>query len=215
MKLVDQWRSLEADLPADWEEARLELTVELPTSQDRAAALLGPASPGRAGQALRVTVRRGGGGVGPEGIRRLLARVDEDRIAGVLRLLAAATREPAEPPVLVETMLPEGWDRLVDTLPADWSDLLCELRLRSSIDLERSALLCAPLNPTRPAGTAALRFRVARLIGYGASPGMARRCLERCAAEDIRGEVVVLRALADTRNVSTQGPVWRVAGTSV
>jgi hypothetical protein len=34
-------------------------------------------------------------------------------------------------------------------------------------------------------------------------------------AEPITGSVRVLTALADTENVATQGPVWRVAGKAV
>jgi hypothetical protein len=44
---------------------------------------------------------------------------------------------------------------------------------------------------------------------------MTHRCLERLDAEDIRGEVRVLRALSDTHHVWTQGPVWYVGGRSV
>jgi hypothetical protein len=44
---------------------------------------------------------------------------------------------------------------------------------------------------------------------------MARRCFERCDAEAIRGEVVALRALSDTRLEATQGPVWLVDGQTV
>ena len=41
---------------------------------------------------------------------------------------------------------------------------------------------------------------------------MARRCFERCDAEDIRGSVRLLRALSDTKLVATQGPVWLLEG---
>ena len=51
--------------------------------------------------------------------------------------------------------------------------------------------------------------------GYGASPGMVRRCLERCDEDGIAGRVHVLRALSDTRPVQTQGPVWQIAGRTV
>ena len=61
----------------------------------------------------------------------------------------------------------------------------------------------------------AFRFRVARMFGYGASPEMTRRCLERLDAEGIPGRLTVLHVLSDTHNVATQGPVWRVAGKAV
>ena len=79
----------------------------------------------------------------------------------------------------------------------------------------RAALLGAPLNPTRVPDAIALRFRVSGKQGYGASPLMVRRCLERMDAEGIAGRVTVLHALSETENAVTQGPVWRLAGRSV
>jgi hypothetical protein len=60
-----------------------------------------------------------------------------------------------------------------------------------------------------------LQFRSASRFGYGASPGMVRRCLERCDAAGITGSVEVLRVLSDTRPVGTQGPVWQIEGRMV
>jgi hypothetical protein len=62
------------------------------------------------------------------------------------------------------------------------------------------------------AGRSALRFRVARRFGYGASPEMTHRCLERLDSEDISATLNIVHALSDTDNVGTQGPVWRVGG---
>jgi hypothetical protein len=73
----------------------------------------------------------------------------------------------------------------------------------------------APTNPARYGGKPALRFRVSRAFGYGVSATMARRCLERLDGARIRGTFLVLRALADTYPVATQGPVWYVGGRSV
>ena len=100
-------------------------------------------------------------------------------------------------------------------LPADWSDLYAEVELVSSDWLDRAALLMAPLNPARYGGVPGFRFRVARRFGYGASPEMTRRCLERVDEEHIRGELRILRVLSDTDPVHTQGPVWYVEGKSV
>jgi hypothetical protein len=212
VKLVDQWREFEAGLPAGWSSVTLDVEVETPADRPRAASLLGPANPGRVGDALRVTARRGGGAVGPEGVRRLFANLDEARVWSTLRLVdvTEATRDETPPDV----PLAERWDAAVATLPADWSDLLSELRLRSSDYVPRAALLCAPLNPTS-AGRLALRFRVARRAGYGASPEMVARCLQRLDAESIVGDLAILRVLSETRHVATQGPVWRVGGRSV
>jgi hypothetical protein len=89
------------------------------------------------------------------------------------------------------------------------------VRLTSSDDIERGAVLCIQLNPRRVGERSAFRFRSARRAGYGVAPVMARRCFERCDAEAIRGQVVALRALSDTRLEATQGPVWLVDGQTV
>ena len=73
----------------------------------------------------------------------------------------------------------------------------------------------APVNPRRVPPGATLRFRCAATFGYGASPGMVKRCLERCDEKGIRGTVRVVRVLCDTRPVATQGPVWHMGGRTV
>jgi hypothetical protein len=217
MGLVEDWRRIERVLPPDWEEARLSLSIRDRDRLDRAAALLGPANPGRSPGEVRFSARRGSGagaGVGPEAVARLLARLEREAVGGTLRLRELVTSAPveteAEPPTLVA-----GWDAAVSNLPPDWSDLYCELELTSSDYLQRGALLLAPINPTRIAGGSLLRFRVARRFGYGASAPMTRRCLARADAEGITGRVSILRALSDTHNVDTQGPVWYVEGKAV
>ena len=60
-----------------------------------------------------------------------------------------------------------------------------------------------------------MRFRVAQTAGYGAAPGMVRRCFERCDGESIRGSVQVLRVISDSHLVATQGPVWLLGGKTV
>ena len=117
---------------------------------------------------------------------------------------------PATPPR--HRPLVEQWEEKLATLPDDWSDLLGEVELTSSDYLERAALLMSPLNPLRAGERIALTFRVARRFGYGASPGMVRRCLARCDADGITGTFRLLRYLCDTDPVYTQGPVWYVGG---
>jgi hypothetical protein len=212
VRLVEQWREIESGLPAGWSEARLTLTVESGDS-DRAAALLGPLNPGRGAGGVMFSSRRAGGPASPEGVRRLLSRLDREGIAARLELRGAT--EAAVEEAIARPTLAAAWDHAVAALPSDWSDLLGEAEFRSSDQLTRAALLLSPLNPARPAehpGRWALRFRSARRFGYGASPEMVRRCLERCDAESIRGTVTILRALSDTHPVSTQGPVWQIAG---
>jgi hypothetical protein len=213
MGLVEQWRRIRSELPEEWGEAKLNLSVERDEQRPRAAALLGPAGPGRLGDDLRVSVHRAGGGIGPDQADKLLGKLDAERIRGELSLVTVGEREQRrEAP---REQLAEVWGRTLETLPADWSDLLCELELASSDHLPRAALLTAPLNPTRVPGLSTFRFRVARRFGYGASPEMTRRCLERLDSERTAATLKVLRVLSDTHNVATQGPVWRIAGKAV
>ena len=147
-------------------------------------------------------------------MRRLLHRIDGEGIDGRLELLAAETASPTVP--RVRATLAASWDAAIAPLPADWSDLLCELDLTSSDHIERAALLLAPINPVQGGGKSpGLRFRAAHTFGYGASSGMVRRCLARLDEEGIPGEVRILRALSDTHPVGTQGPVWYVGGKAV
>jgi hypothetical protein len=213
MRLVAQWRRIESELPADWDDARLSLEVRDETKLTRAAALLGPANPGRRNGGLLFAVSRSGAAAGPEAVRRLLGRLDGERIPATLTLVSASVQPVREPELA--TTLAAAWETALATLPSDWSDLLCELEVVSSDYLQRTALLLSPLNPTRDPDKVAFRFRVARRFGYGASPQMVRRCLERVDEEGVRGRVAILRALSDTHNVATQGPVWYVGGKPV
>ena len=216
VRLVEQWDRIARELPEGWSDARLSLTVDDEEQLDRAAAWLGPLNPGRRPGELRFFTARRGIGTAPDNLQRLFRRLDEERVQGRLELLAAS--EPASQPAVAPTVQPatlaESWDALQAALPDDWSDLYCELQLNSTDQLERAALLLAPVNPAHFGSSIALRFRVGRR-GYGASPLMARRCLERLDEERIPGRVDILRALSDTRPVATQGPVWRVGGRAV
>ena len=213
MALAEQWRSIRAALPEDWGEAKLDISIAQPDRRSRAAALLGPASPGRFGEHLRVSVFRAGGGVGPDQADKLFRKLDGERIRGTISLATVGEREaPQEAPRLPAA---EAWRLAEAGLPPDWSDLLVEVELASSDHLSRAALLLAPLNPSRVPGRSALRFRAARTFGYGASPQMTRRCFERLDAEGIPARLTILHALSDTDNVATQGPVWRVSGKAV
>jgi hypothetical protein len=215
VRLVEQWDRLQKGLDPRWEEVVLSLRIVDDEARSRAAALLGPAGPGRVGKGLRFHVDRRGAGVGPEAVRRMLRRIDGEAIVGWLELVtkreAAAEAAPA-----ASRSLAADWDAAVAVLPTDWSDLVCALELDSSADLERAAVLAEPVNPLQEGtGRTTFRFRAARRYGYGAAPGMVRRCLERLDAEGITGRVRVERALSDTRPVQTQGPVWYVGGRTV
>jgi hypothetical protein len=210
VKLVDQWATIETNLPHEWEDVRLTLTTEQPHELTRAAQVLGPMNPGRVGDALVFHVRRAGGAAGPEAARRLFSRIDADRVWCLLTPGETSLVAPA--PSGVRQGVAEQWDALLATLPRDWSDLLCELRIESSELLPVASLRCAPLNPTREPGVVGFVFRCARVAGYGVSPAMARRCFERLDDEGIGGAVRLRRLLSETGHVATQGPVWVVDG---
>ena len=213
MLLAEQWREIELSLPEGWQEARLSLETESPGDLPDAAAVLGSISAGRVGDTLVFRVGRAGGVPGPEAVRRLLGRLDERRIWSTLELQdVRAADTGAAAPARREPAIAESWNAALAPLPPDWSDLLGELELDSSDYLDRAALLCAPVNPTRDSTKLAFVFRCARRAGYGVSPLMARRCFERLDAEGITGSTRVLRVLSQTDNVSTQGPVWYVDG---
>jgi hypothetical protein len=212
MALVDQWKVINGNLAEGWTDVQLRLTVE--DQPERAAAMLAPASAGRHGNVLMFAVGRRGVGTSPDLVTRLLARLDAERIYGVLAPVkveeAAAAGAPSR-----RISLGDQWERAQAALPPDWSDLYAEVELDSSDYLERGALLLAPVNPVRVKGRLAYRFRVARRFGYGASAEMTERCLQRLDGERIRGHFHVLWALSDTKPVYTQGPVWYAGGRAV
>jgi hypothetical protein len=213
MGFVSQLREIERQLPPNWGDARLQLTVRDAGDGDRAASLLGPVNPARRGNVFRFFAARLGPGPTPDAVRRMLRRLDEARIRGNLALVASDEAEAA--PEIARGSVREEWDAVVAALPDDWSDMYAELELRSTDHHERAALLLSPLNPSRHGGKPGFRFRIARVAGYGASPAMARRSFERLDEERIPGELHVLRVLSDTDNVATQGPVWYVGGRAV
>jgi len=211
--LAEAWWQIEHSLPAGWRDARLALDVEGDANCERASALLGPANPGRSGNRITFYTAQHGSGVAPKAVARLLTRLDEDGIGGELELVSVHEGEPGA--AREDEWLADAWDVLVAGLPEDWSDLYVQLDLDSTDYLEPGALATAPLNPARYGSGTGFRFRCARRFGYGASPQMVRRCLERLDERGITGSLEILRALSDTKPVSTQGPVWYVGGRSV
>jgi hypothetical protein len=212
--VADQWRRIEQELPDDWGRARLRLTLADEKDAARAAAVLGPVNPGRRGNALRIEITRRGSAASSDAVGRLLVRLDRERIEGELELVGAeeaAAREERAP----RAGLAASWDEAVAGFPPDWSDVYAEVEVVSTDWLERGALLLAPANPARFDERPAFRFRVAQTFGYGVSPGMLRRCLQRLDEAGIRGRLSILRVLSDTEPVATQGPVWYVEGRSV
>jgi hypothetical protein len=213
MRLVDQLIDLERTIDDAWTELQLQLTLSDPAEAGRAAALLGPANPLRRGNVIRFVVNRTGTAIGPVAARRLLRGLDAAGIEGKLERIGLRKAVPEE--LHRKETLREQWDLQLDALPSDWSDIYGEVELDSTDYLEPAALLLAPINPARGGGVATFRFRSARRFGYGVSPEMAARCLERCDEAGLTGRVEILHVLSDTHPVGTQGPVWFVGGKNV
>jgi hypothetical protein len=199
------WKEIEARLDPDWDAVHLAF---VPEDLNKAAAVLAPLGPGRSGRELRFQVSRSG--AGPDQLENLLGRLDGKRVWGELALVdahvtpRAAERAPARrPPLAVQ------WQRQLAKLPPGWRDLTAELELDSTDFLAQAALAGAPLNPSRIPGEICLRFRVTERGGggYGTSPEMTRRCLERMDEIGVTGELRELTALSDVDYVSTQGPI--------
>ena len=208
MRALEQWKQIEGQLDPDWDLVSLSF---VPEDVSRAAAVLAPLGPGRYGRELRFQVSRHG--AGPDRLENLLERLDRKRVWGELALVDAQVVPKAEPLAPTEPQrrrkLAEQWDAAIATLPPGWRDLDAVLYLDSTDFLASAALAGAPLNPSRVPGETALRFRVTEhgLGGYGAPPGMARRCLERMDAAGITGELRLTGALSDVDYVYTQGTV--------
>jgi hypothetical protein len=208
VRLVEQWNRIESGLDPRWSDVRLRLRVGTRQERERAAALLGPAGPGFAGDTIRFYVARGGHGIGPEAARRLLGRIDAEKIAGTLTLVSASEAEAA--PEVARSTLEAEWNAALEVLPSDWSDLIAELELDSSADVDRAAVFCAPLNPIQSTGRPGFRFRCASSRGYGASAGMVGRCLARLDEASIGGHIRLTRVLSDVHPVGTQGATFLV-----
>ncbi len=206
MRLVEQWNQVQSGLDPSWSDVRLSLRIDNERARERAVALLAPAGPGRSGVMVRFYVTRSGRGLGPEAARRLLGRIDAERIRGQLTLMG--TSETEAPQEVARPKLAAEWRAALEMLPSDWSDLVAELELDSSVDVDRAAVLCAPLNPMQLTGKPGFGFRCASGRGYGASAGMVGRCLTRLDEAGIGGKVRVTRVLSDVHPVGTQGATF-------
>jgi hypothetical protein len=206
--LVERWNNVESGLDPRWTEVTLSLAIHDDQARSRAAALLAPAGPGVSAKEIRITASTRGTGIGPEAVRRLLRRIDDEGIVGRLELVASQGARPDPAPAT--RSLAAEWEAALEMLPSDWSDVLAELDLDSSADVDRGAVLCAPINPIQSTGRPGFRFRCASHRGYGASPGMVGRCFSRLDEAGITGRVRITRALSDVHPVGTQGATFVV-----
>ena len=188
----------------------MSLAITDDAARSRAAALLGPAGPGMGSKQIRFTVSTRGTGIGPEAARRLLRRIDTEGIVGRLELVETTGVRPKPEELEAARSLADAWRAALEILPSDWSDLVAEIELSSSADVDRAAVLCAPINPIQSTGRPGFRFRCASERGYGASAGMVGRCLTRLDEAGITGRVKITRALSDVHPVGTQGATFVV-----
>ena len=89
--LAAAWDDVVPRLPADWSDLYLEVELRSSEEIERASLLLSPVNPflvehGRPGLRFRAARRAGYGAAAPMA-RRCLARLDEEQIAGTLRVL--------------------------------------------------------------------------------------------------------------------------------
>jgi len=217
VNFTERFELLEGRLPRGWTELPFKLVLTDPESADRAATVLGPLSPGRSGDAFIVRMYAlGQGAPGVGAVQRALAQLDAEGISG--RLLTEEVANPMVRPLDTQetrSAIVEQWDKLAIELPSMWSDVLLELELDSSGDINRAALLLGPVNPLLQPKSKAFHFRTARSFGYGASTGMTRRSFQRLDEQGIGGSISVIRVMSDSQPVATQGPVWRISGRSV
>ena len=206
MRLVEQWNAIESGLDPRRSDVRLSLRIDAQEARERAAALLGPAGPGLSSNTVRFYVTRSGHGIGPEAARRLLGRIDAEGIGGALTLVGSSEAEA--PPQVARATLEAEWQAALKVLPSDWSDLVAELELDSSADVDRGAVLCAPLNPMQLTGRTGFGFRCASERGYGASTAMVARCLARLDEAGITGHIRITQSLSDVHPVGTQGATF-------
>src|SRR3954447_23446877 len=130
MTLSQQWVEIERGLPTAWADARLALSVPDAAQAIRATALLASLQPGRSGDTIRFTTARRGAGFGPEHVRKLLRKLDAEKIRG--RLTLVSTGEPATEPELSRATFLGEWEAALAVLPTDWSDLYAEIELVST-----------------------------------------------------------------------------------
>ena len=180
MKLVDQWRAIQEGLPEDWSEVRLTLTTEQLSDLPRAAQVLGAINAGRVGQALAFEVQRSGANSAQKAAH-LFQRLDDERTWCQIETSNVAVADAPSGHARRARCgpSPRRGTRRLRELPPDWSDLLCEIEIYSSALLDRTALLCAPVNPTRPA-----RGRRSRSAARRASATASRRRWRDAASSD-------------------------------
>src|SRR4029077_2330243 len=103
MRLAEQWNAIEQRLDPRWRDARVELVIEDETQRSRVLALLASAGAGGSGSKIWFEATRSGTGVGPEAVRRLARRIDDEGIGGTLALVSA--HQPAPEPAVQRASL--------------------------------------------------------------------------------------------------------------
>ena len=211
MSLVERWNHVESGLEPGWTEATLSLEivdVGRVRGPRHCSGRRGRASPAaRSGSPSRPAATESG----RTARAACCSRIDGEGIPGRLELVTSASPRRDRSPQSRAARSPEAWDAALAVLPADWSDVLVELELDSSADVDRAR---CPLRAAQPDAVdgerPGFRFRCASQRGYGASAGMVGRCLGRLDDDGITGRVRITRVLCDVHPVGTQGAVFSI-----
>ena len=221
MGLVAQWSGIADGLPERWADVQLRLSLDRPETANRAAVLLGPIGPGRAGgraAALDLGGRQRPGPAPPAaGTPRRrghpgLARADlRDRRPDRGRARRRSRRRSRG--VCTARGRLGGARRVVAgrlERPA--------LHARAAVDGRPApgrARDRAP-QPLAPRSRSRLPFPCrAEATATAPRPEMAQRCLARLDERTIPGQLRLVEALSDTRPVATQGPTFIVDNRAV
>ena len=172
MKLVDQWHDIENDLPRDWEDVRLTLTTEQPRDLPRAAQVLGPINAGKVGSTLVFRTQRAPAPQGAQTALRLFSRLDKERTwciieqsrRGYRRDTRAAADALDAGPSRRSVADELGRSARAAAVRLDRSPLRARDRIERRC-LDRTALLCAPLNPARSASRLVVHLPLLGAVG--------------------------------------------------
>ena len=210
MKLVDQWRAIEAGLPPTGRTSGSRLTTE--QAERPAARRPGARLDQRRQGRLDARLPRSGAPAGRRALRRRDASSSGSTASGPGASSSsqasrsrdrrrACSGSPSARPA--RSLVADELGRGARAAPSDWTDLLCELEIDSS-DAARPD--CAPLRAAQPdardGSRLAFTFRCSGRSGYGVSPAMARRCFERLDDDGIAGSTRC-SACSPTRTTST------------
>ncbi len=102
--------------------------------------------------------------------------------------------------------LADDLQRVLDSMPSDWTDLELDLRIEDASRYVDSAVMLSRVN-AQPGQGAELRWRllVAHSFGHGAAAETVKGVLEKLDAEAVAGELTLREAREGRAEVA---PMW-------